>query len=141
MNVANVYDIRSSPPLSRQPDANDPAVYRGMNVFSQITYFHPEAFFLIQDGCLLPCRRRVVGTVSDLQAPASLRPHRFCCCEEAFVFGVASLLVRVSCRSVCLSLSRMCVLSRVLANSSEPVIVAYGGRLCFFSLLFMCTTA
>ncbi len=59
--------IRSSPPLSRQPDANDPALYRKMNVFSQITYFHPEAFFLIQDGCLLPCRRRVVGTVSDLQ--------------------------------------------------------------------------
>jgi hypothetical protein len=81
----------------------------------------------------------VVGTVSDLQAPASLRPHRFCCCEEAFVFGVASLRVRVSCRS--LTLSRMCVLSRVFANSSEPVIVPYGGRLCFLSLLFMCTTA
>jgi hypothetical protein len=68
-------------------------------------------------------------------APASLRPHRFCCCEEAFLFGVASLRVRVSCRS--LSVSRMCVLSCVLANSSEPVIVAYGGRLCFF-LCFSC---
>ncbi len=130
--------IRSSLPLSRQPDANNPAVYREMNVFSQLTYFHPEAFF---------SSRMVVFFLAgdEWWAPSAI-------CSASVPPSTPLLLLRGSFRIGCgftastcfcrsLSLSRMCVLSRVLANSSEPVIVAYGGRLCFLSLVFMCTTA
>ncbi len=82
----------------------------------------------------------MVGTVSDLQRQ---RPSVH---TASVVARKLSYLVWLHCEyvlaaGVSLSLSRMYVLSRVLANSSEPVVVAYGNRLCFFSLLFMCTTA
>jgi hypothetical protein len=83
----------------------------------------------------------VVGTVSDLQ-----RQHPSVH-TASVVARKLSYLVWLHCEyvlaaglslSLSLSLSRMCVLSRVLANSSETVIVAYGGRLFFFFLCFSC---
>lgn len=77
----------------------------------------------------------MVGTVSDLQ-----RQHPSVH-TASVVARKLSYLVWLHCEyvlaaGVSLSLSRMCVLSRVLANSSETVIVAYGGRLFFFFFAF-----